>query len=86
MPSSLKLFPLYAENDREAVKPVLDALKLKNVTVTGGENPAPGSTVLLFLSENFSADEDLQIKYFAAEGSTLSVIPVNLDGSDPRSW
>ena len=83
MPSSLKLFPLYAENDREAVKPVLDALKLKNVTVTGGENPAPGSTVLLFLSENFSADEELQIKYFAAEGSALSVIPVNLDGSEP---
>ena len=61
------IYPLYAPADESRVKPILDALEAKGVTVRTAD-PRKGDALMLFLSENLSADSpeaDPQARWYA---------------------
>ncbi len=76
------IYPLYAPADEGRVRPILDALKAKGVTVRTG---APGreDALLLFLSQNVQAEGPEADAFFRLSPGRALVIPVNLDGSAP---
>ena len=76
------IYPLYAPADESRVKPILDALKKKGVTVRGAD-PRKGDALMLFLSESLAADSPEADAFFRLNAGRALVIPVNLDGSTP---
>ena len=76
------IYPLYAPADESRVKPILDALKKKGVTVRGAD-PRKGDALVLFLSENVAADSPEGDEFFRLNAGRELVIPVNLDGTTP---
>ena len=76
---------LFAEQDREKVLPVLEALEKKGLTLCGQDGKATEAqarkacTTITFLSEHFAKDEGKQRAFFAADAAQLPVIPVKLD-------
>ena len=76
------VYPLYAPADESRVKPILDALKKKGVTVRAAD-PRKGDALMLFLSESLSADSPEADQFFRLNAGRALVIPVNLDGSTP---
>ena len=76
------IYPLYAPADESRVKPILDALKKKGVTVRGAD-PRKGDALMLFLSENVAADSPEADAFFRLNAGRALVIPVNLDGCTP---
>ena len=77
------IYPLYTPADAEAVRPILDALRKKGVTVREADEPKRGDAVLLFLSENLKEDSPAAEQFFAVQAKTATLIPVALDGSTP---
>ncbi len=75
--------PLYVPADAEAVRPVLEALRKKGVTVREADKPKRGDAVLLFLSENLSEDSPAAAQFFALRSKNATLIPVALDSSTP---
>ena len=76
------VYPLYAPADESRVKPILDALKAKGVTVRK-DDPRKGDALVLFLSEAVKADSPAVDEFFRLNAGRELVIPVNLDGSTP---
>ena len=64
------------------MKPILDALKAKGVTVRK-DDPRKGDALVLFLSEAVKADSPVVDQFFRLNAGRELVIPVNLDGSTP---
>ena len=83
------VYPLYTPADESRVKPILDALKAKGVTVRK-DDPRKGDALVLFLSEAVKADSPAVDEFFRLNAGRELVIPVNLDGStppeEPPSW
>ena len=65
---------LFAEQDREKVLPVLEALEKKGLTFCGQNGKATkgqakkACTTVIFLSENFAKDEAKQQVFFTRDG------------------
>ena len=76
------VYPLYAPADESRVKPILDALKAKGVTVRK-DDPRKGDALVLFRSEAVKADSPAVDEFFRLYAGRELVIPVNLDGSTP---
>ena len=76
------IYPLYAPADEGRVKPILDALQQKGVTVRT-KAPGRGDALVLFLSENLPAEGPETDAFFRLNAGRELVIPVNLDGSTP---
>ena len=76
------VYPLYAPADESRVKPILDALEAKGVTVRTAD-PRKGDALVLFLSEAVKADSPAVDEFFRLNAGRELVIPVNLDGSTP---
>ena len=76
------IYPLYAPADEGRVKPILDALQQKGVTVRT-KAPGKGDVLVLFLSENLPAEGPETDAFFRLNAGRELVIPVNLDGSTP---
>ena len=76
------VYPLYAPADESRVKPILDALKAKGVTVRK-DDPRKGDALVLFLSEAVKADSPVVDQFFRLNAGRELVIPVNLDGCTP---
>ena len=74
------VYPLYTPADESRVKPILDALKAKGVTVRK-DDPRKGDALVLFLSEAVKADSPVVDQFFRLNAGRELVIPVNLDGS-----
>ena len=78
------IYPLFAAADAAKVQPILDALKAKGVSVRDAKEPAGREDALvLFLSENVSAEGPEAEAFFRLNADRALVIPVNLDGSAP---
>ena len=76
MMSKKTVCPLYSAADREKAQTILDALCAKGFRIA---EKAPA--VLVFLSENFAADEAAQERFFTADSAGRAIIPVDLDGA-----
>ena len=76
------IYPLYAAADEGRVKPILDALKEKGVTVQKA-SPGKRDTLVLFLSENLGGESPEESAFFRLSAGRELVIPVNLDGCTP---
>ena len=76
------IYPLYAAADEGRVKPILDALKEKGVTVQKA-NPGKRDALVLFLSENLGGEGPEESAFFRLSAGRELVIPVNLDGCTP---
>ena len=76
------VYPLYTPADESRVKPILDALKAKGVTVRTAD-PRKGDALVLFLSEAVKADSPVVDQFFRLNAGRELVIPVNLDGCTP---
>ena len=74
--------PLYSPADEAKVKPILDVLKTKGVSLRDGK-AAPGKkdVLLLFLSEHVTMDSPVADAFIRWNAGRELVIPVNLDGS-----
>ena len=73
-----KLRLLCAEGDREALRPVLDALQARGVSVS-----EKADTLLAVLSERFYADEALKTALLeAVSAGALGVLPLRLDKAE----
>ncbi len=76
---------LFAEQDKEKVLPVLEALEKKELILCGQDGKATevqarkACTTVAFLSEYFAKDEGKQRALFAADAAGLPVIPVKMD-------
>ena len=78
------IYPLYASADESKVRPILDELKAKGGTVRDpGTTPGKGDALLVFLSENVSAQGPEAEAFFRLNPGRALVIPVNLDGCTP---
>ena len=78
------VYPLYAPADESRVRPILDALEQKGVTVRSGQaGPGKGDALVLFLSKNVSAEGPEAEAFFRLNADRALVIPVDLDGSAP---
>ena len=77
------VYPLYVPQDEQAVRPVLDALKQKGVTVREAGEPKRGDAVVFFLSEHVAEDSPAAAQFVAIQSRTATLIPVMLDGSTP---
>ena len=51
------IYPLYAPSDEGQVKPILNALAARGLTVRTGAVPGKGDALVLFLSENLADNE-----------------------------
>ena len=76
------IYPLYAPADESRVKPILDALGQRGVTVRSAK-PGKKDALMLFLSESLSADSPAVDDFFRLNAGRELVIPVNLDGCTP---
>ena len=76
------IYPLYAPADESRVKPILDALGQRGVTVRSAK-PGKKDALVLFLSENLRLDSPAVDEFFRLNAGRELVIPVNLDGSTP---
>jgi len=72
------IYPLYAPADEGRVKPILDALEQKGVTVR--TSPGKGDALMLFLSKEVTADGPVADRFIRLNAGRELVIPVNLDG------
>ena len=77
------VYPLYAPEDAEAVRPVLAALSSRGVTVRKTDKPKRGDAVVFFLSAHVAEDSPAAAQFFALQAKTKTLIPVLLDGSTP---
>lgn len=77
------IYPLYAPEDAEAVRPILDALRNQGLSVREADKPKRSDAVLLFLSEHLKEDSPAAEQFFAVQAKTATLIPVALDGSTP---
>ena len=78
------IYPLYAPADESRVKPILDALKKKGVTVRAAD-PRKGDALMLFLSENVAADSPEADAFFRLNAGRALVIPAARN-TGRRSW
>lgn len=79
-----KLFPLYAEADKERVAPILDALRATGFSIADeNETPNKRGVMLLFTSERLNEAPALLETFFANDAKGVETVPVNLDGSTP---
>ena len=76
------VYPLYAPADESRVKPILDALEAKGVTVRIAD-PRKGDALVLFLSENVISQGPEADDFFRLNAGRELVIPVTLDRSTP---
>ena len=76
------IYPLYAAADEARVKPILDALAAKGVSVQK-TSPGKEDALVLFLSKNFDGEGPLADTFIRLNAGRELVIPVNLDGSTP---
>ena len=76
------IYPLYTSADESRVKPILQALKERNVPVHTAA-PRKGDALVLFLSENLGLDSPAVDRFFRLNAGRALVIPVNLDGCTP---
>ena len=78
---------LFAQEDREQVLPILEALEKKGLTLCGQDGKATDAqarkacTTVAFLSEHFAKDEQKQQVFFTADAARMPVIPVKLDNA-----
>ena len=77
------IYPLYAPSDEGQVKPILNALAARGLTVRTGAVPGKGDALVLFLSENLADNERVADDFFRLNPGRELVIPVNLDGCTP---
>ena len=77
------IYPLYAPSDEGQVKPILNALAARGLTVRSGAAPGKGDALVLFLSENLADNERVADDFFRLNPGRELVIPVNLDGCTP---
>ena len=78
------IYPLYAPADESKVRPILDAVQEKGVTVRDpGTNLGKGDALVLFLSRNVTAEGPEAEAFFRLNAGRALVIPVNLDGCTP---
>ena len=78
------IYPLYAPNDESRVRPILDDLQKRGFTVRNGQAKAgKDDALVLFLSENISAEGPEADAFFRLNSGRELVIPVNLDGCTP---
>ena len=73
------IYPLYAPADEGKVRPILAALKEKDVTVSA--SPGKKDALVLFLSREVKADGPVADQFVRLSAGRELVIPVNLDGS-----
>ena len=79
-----KLFPLFAEADKERVAPILDALRAKGFPIADeSEMPKKSGVMLLFTSERLNEAITLMETFFANDAKGVETVPINLDGSTP---
>ena len=79
-----KLFPLYAEADKERVAPILDALRATGFSIADeNETPNKRGVMLLFTSERLNEAPALLETFFANDAKGVETVPINLDGSTP---
>ncbi len=77
---SKKIRLLYSEQDREALKPLLDELRLRGLRIEEAQGAVKGGVVLAVLSQNFYADEDRKDELLGIVASgTENVLPLQLD-------
>ena len=78
------IYPLYATADESRVRPILEALRQQGVRVREtAAKVGKRDGLLLFLSENVSADSPTADAFFRLSVGRELVIPVDLDGSAP---
>ena len=76
------IYPLYAAADESRVRPILDALAAKGVTVRK-TSPGQGDALVLFLSSHMRGEGPEVNAFFRLSAGRALVIPVNLDGCTP---
>ena len=78
---------VFAGKDGEKVRPVLEALEKKGLTLCGQDGKATKAqakkacTSVVFLSEAFAKDEAKQQVFFSADAAGMPIIPVKLDNA-----
>jgi Leucine-rich repeat (LRR) protein len=77
------LYPLFTAEDEQSVRPILDALKNKGVSISEAPVPKKNSAVLFFLSKHVTEESPVTDAFLRLDAQKLDVIPVNLDGSTP---
>ena len=77
------VYPLYAPQDEAAVRPVLEALQKRGVTVRDADKPNRGDAVVFFLSEHVTEDSPAAAQFFAMQAKTKTLIPVLLNSATP---
>ena len=78
------IYPLYVPADESKVKPILQALRERNVKVRDPKAAAgKKDALLLFLSKDLSADGPAADQFIRLNAGRELVIPVNLDGCTP---
>lgn len=77
------LYPLFAAEDEQAVRPILDALNEKGFSVNHTHEPKKNDAVLFFLSGHMKEDAPEIDAFLRIDAQKCDVIPVNLDGSTP---
>ncbi|MBR2604948.1 MAG: hypothetical protein IKE11_04565 [Clostridia bacterium] len=78
------IYPLYAPNDESRVRPILNDLQKRGFTVRNGQaKVGKDDALVLFLSENISAEGPEADAFFRLNSGRELVIPVNLDGCTP---
>ena len=77
------VYPLYASQDAEAVRPVLDALRRQGINVRETDKPKKGDAIVLFLSGNLTEDSPAAERFFAIQSKDTTVIPIAMDDSTP---
>ena len=75
------IVPIMSAPDAEKIQPILEALFARGAKKSARKTPGKGDVVVLFLSENFAADEAVQESFFAADSAGREIIPVDLDGA-----
>ena len=65
------VYPLYAPADESRVKPILDALEAKGVTVRK-DDPRKGDALVLFLSEAVKADSPVVDQFFRLQNALMA--------------
>ena len=75
------IVPIASPLDAEKIQPILEAVYARGAKKTDRNAPGKTDAALLFLSENFAADEAAQERFFAADSAGREIIPVDLDGA-----
>ncbi len=78
------LYPLYAAEDEQAVRPVLDGLRAKGFAIAPQSGiPKKKDAVLFFLSKNMTEQSQAVDDFLRMDTQGAYSIPINLDGSTP---